>query len=235
MRLFGALAGDNGLGLAKRGDVLQTAARDTFGGKEGNDGLGTAQTQRLVIGVRADQIDMAVNAEAHFGEFRDPTGLFGQNGGRLRCDRVAVKRKGDGRGHFGAKAARKRDGRIDLPIISKELVMVGPPKPPSSTSAPASILKSDQVSEQAPSAKSAVIAVLMRSFLVMPLLHHIAIGAGKVLPRHFARAARLFARRLAKQEQLFLRWDPDPVGRQRQRVGVTRCGVTMMTSSDCAR
>ena len=69
------------LGLAEGGHRLQPRAADALGGQIRDHGLGTAHPERLVVGVRADKIGMAIDAEAQFGKLADEIGLLAQ--GRL--------------------------------------------------------------------------------------------------------------------------------------------------------
>src|SRR5690606_18938292 len=108
------------------------------------------------------------------------------------------------------------------PDCSSVLCMVALPNWPLSTSAPSSWSKLVDVSPQAASARSGTEARRIGSLRLIGSLHHIAVGGGEVLLRHFARRALRGLGHIAEQEQLALGRDADAVGRQGQRLAVDR-------------
>ena len=82
--LFGAGGGNHGLGLAERHHRLKPGGADALGGQIGDGGLGAAHAKRFVIGLGSDQIGVAIDAEAHFGELADEIGLLAQRREQLQ-------------------------------------------------------------------------------------------------------------------------------------------------------
>ena len=110
--LFGRRDVDDGPGFAKRHHRLKPRGRDALRGKIGHDGARPAQAEGIVIGVRADQIGMAVNPEADLGELADPGGLTIQRRHGGGAEVRAVEGEGDGRCHLGLKAATDGQGGV---------------------------------------------------------------------------------------------------------------------------